>query len=145
MLKVVLDTNIIVSASISRSGSPYQVVQAWRRQEIILVLSRAIVEEVTEVLGRPYFREKHHITKSDIASLGQSLERQAMMVVPKEHLDVIGDDPDDDRVLECVVEGGADYLVTGDHHLLELRRYRAIPLVTAKEFLAIVKQRESQG
>jgi len=145
MLTVVLDTNIIVSASISRSDSPYQVVQAWRRREIMVVLSRAIVEEVTEVLGRPYSREKHHITEADIATLRQSLERQAMMVVPKVHLDVIEDDPDDDRVLECAVEGGADYLVTGDHHLLALGRYRGIPIVNAKEFLTILKQHKSQG
>ena len=139
MLRVVLDTNIIISGSIASSGGPHEALKAWRLGEIILLVSDVIVSEVVEVLGRPFFRDRRRITSRDIAEIRRTLGTDAVLVSPQAHLEVIEDDPDDDRILECAVEGGADYLVSGDHHLLDLGRYRGIRIVTAREFVAILK------
>ena len=144
MLKVVFDTNIIISSLIAHSGNPCKVLESWHRGDVTLLTSEAIIEEVVHVLGRPFFREKRGISQRDIDRVRRALETDAVMVSSETHLEVIEEDPDDNRILECALEGGADYLVSGDHHLLELRRYRVIQIVTPREFLALLKEHKSQ-
>lgn len=139
MMRVVCDSNIIVAGLIANSGSPYEVLKAWRRGDIVLLVSEAIIAEVVEALGRPFFREKRGITQQDIARVKQSLEMDAVAVSTKPHLKVVREDPDDDRIIECALEGNADYLVSGDKHLLTLRRYRHLPIVSARELLVILQ------
>ena len=143
MIKVVYDTNIIVSGLIAHAGAPYEALEAWRRREVVLLVSDAIIEEVADVLTRPFFRDKRHISQSDIERVRQALKMDAMVVSPNIHLEVVENDPDDDRIIECALNGGADYIVSGDHHLLKLERFRSIQIVTAREFLAILEA-ESQ-
>jgi len=139
VVKVVFDTNIIISGLIANSGAPYEILETWRRGDVISLTSEAIIDEVIEVLQRPFFRDKRHITQSDIARIKHALKTDAVVVSPKASLEVVGKDPDDNRILECALEGGADYLVSGDHHLLDLKRFRGMQIVTARQFLAILK------
>lgn len=139
MLKVVFDTNIIVSGLIAHSGNPYKILEAWRQGDVVLLVSKPIVDEVVSVLQRPFFREKRQIGKADVVRIRRALETDTVMVSPQVHLKVVANDPADDRILECALEGGADYLVSGDHHLLELKRYRHVRIVTARQFLAILE------
>jgi uncharacterized protein len=84
-------------------------------------------------------------TKSYVANLGSPpkdadrirarLESCALVVTPKIVLEVIKEDPDDDRVLECSVAGKADYVVSGDRHLLKLGSYQDTPIMTVREFM----------
>ena len=141
MIQVVFDTNVIVSGPIASSGSPHEVLEAWHRGDVVLLVCEAIVDEVTGVLQRPYFRDKRKITRSDIARIRNSLETDAVVVSPEATLEVVGDDPADNRILECALEGGADYVVNRDHHLLELKTFRCTQIVTAREFLSILKLR----
>ena len=139
MIKVVFDTNIIVSGLIANAGAPYQALEAWRRRDVVLLVSDAIIEEVVDVLARPFFRDKRQISRSDIARVKHALKMDAIVVSPNTRLEVVGDDPDDNRIVECALDGGADYIVSGDHHLLELKRFRDIQIVTAREFLTILE------
>ena len=139
MLRVVLNTNIIVSGLIASSGNPREILAAWRQGVIILLVSDAIVGEVIDVLGRPFFRDRRRITSEDVAGIRQALQTDSVRVTPRAHVEMIKDDPDDDRILECALEGGADYLISSDHHLLDLERYRGTRIVTAREFTAILK------
>ena len=143
MIKVVFDTNIIISGLIANAGAPYEALEAWRRRDVVLLVSDAIIDEVADVLARPFFRDQRHITKSDIDRVRHALKTDAMVVSPNTHLEVVEDDTDDDRIVECALDGGADYIVSGDHHLLELKRFRGIQIVTAREILAILEA-ESQ-
>ena len=145
MLKVVCDTNIIVSSLTTTSGNPYEVLEAWRRDQILLLVSETIVGEVVDVLGRPFFRDKRGINQRDIARVRHLLETDAVMVSPKTRLNVVKDDADDNAIIESAWEGEADYLVSGDHRLLALGRYRHIQVVTAKEFVAILKETLGRG
>lgn len=142
MLKVVFDTNVIVSGLTASLGYPHEALEAWRRGEVVLLISEPIMDEVVAVLGRPFFRHRRHISEADLARVKRALETDAVMVSPKKRLRVVEDDPDDDRVLECALEGGADYLVSGNHHLLELREYRGTRIVSPREFLTILKAQE---
>lgn len=144
VLKVVCDSNTVISGLTAHAGGPYEILEAWRRGEVVLLLCEASVAEVVEVLGRAFFREQRGITPEGIARVRQMLEANAVVVAPKELLSVVKEDPDDDRILECALEGGADYLVSGDHHLLRLRRYEHLPIVTAREFLAALEDDRTQ-
>ncbi len=82
---------------------------------------------------------KFEVSSEDAAIIRAKLESTAEMVRPDMVLNVITDDPDDNRVLECAVKGHVDYIVTGDRHLLKLSAYEAIPIVTVREFLDTVE------
>lgn len=72
------------------------------------------------------------------AGLPGSLLDLGLLVAPDFVLDVVKDDPDDNRVLECAVAGKADYIVSGDRHLLKLKAHAGIPIPTARQFLDAV-------
>lgn len=141
MLRVVLDTNTIVSGLISPSGSPHQVLLAFRKREFTLIVSRAIIAEVEQVLQRPYFRDQRGITADDVVRIKRLLVKRSQLVHPQSCRILVPADPDDDPILECALAGEADFLVTGDHHLLELERFEGIRIVTPRQFLAILEAR----
>jgi len=136
MLRVVLDTNQFVSSVLVRQGMPAQVIDAWRRREFLLITSPSIVAEIRATLHYPRIRRKYPITDEDVERLIALLE-QDTLVVPGE-TDVSGAipaDPTDDVGLACAIEGRADLIVSGDHHLLDLGEYQGIPILTARAFL----------
>jgi putative PIN family toxin of toxin-antitoxin system len=134
-MRVVLDTNVIISGLLFSGGPPGKVLDLWIDDRILVVLSQELIEECLEVISRPKFKRA-----------GTPFERQELLinlfeiggtvfVNPKHSLDVIKDDPDDNRFLECAVEGRAEYIVSGDDHLLALREYQGIPIVSPADFL----------
>ena len=144
MLRVVLDTNIIISGLISPSGSPHQLLSAFRNREFSLVVSPATIAEVEQVLQRPYFRDRRSITAKEIARIKRLLLKRGLVVRPQTCGVLVRDDPGDDLILACALEGRAEFLVTGDHHLLKLQRVQDTRMVTPPEFLAILEARRRQ-
>lgn len=136
MLRLVLDTNQFVSSVLVRHGLPAQLVDAWRRREYLLLTSPALIAEVRATLNYPRLRSKYPITDEQVERLITLLERDAIVVSGEaDTRDAVPDDPDDDRVLACAVEGMADFIVSGDRHLLDLGEYRGIPIITVRELL----------
>jgi putative PIN family toxin of toxin-antitoxin system len=132
MLRVVIDTNVIVSA-LHFGGNPAAVLDLVRRGKVRLLLSPFILEEVSTVLGRKFRWETRRI--QEVLS---QLKRHAEIIIPRERLAVIRDKDDDNRILECAVEGKAAYLVSGDkRHLLPLRQYRHVRILSPAEFLEL--------
>jgi putative PIN family toxin of toxin-antitoxin system len=130
VLKVVLDTNVLISA-ILFGGKPRQILEKAIRREIRLCLSEPILEELSGVLRRSkfdYSPEMIQFTLTELTGI-------ADFVNPSETIDVVLEDLDDDRILECAVEAGANYIITGDFHLLKLSRYRNIAVVNVVGFL----------
>jgi len=74
-----------------------------------------------------------------ITKMGRALRTEAVQTKGALHVKVIADDPDDDKFLACATEGGADYVVSGDHHLLNLNSYQGICIVTPAAFLHVLK------
>lgn len=126
MPRVVVDTNVLVSALLHR-GPTAQLLEAWQRGRITLVVSREVVQEYLRVLAYPKFQ----LTTEEVRFL---IERHvipyAHTVAVREVASVIAEDPSDDVFLACAVAGRARYLVSGDHHLVALKTYRGVTIVT---------------
>lgn len=130
MIRVVLDTNILISA-ILFGGKPRQVLERAVRGEIRLCLSEAILEELKGVLRRSkfdYSTEAIQVILTELISLSN-------FVNPSKTIRVVSEDPEDNRILECAVEAEANYIITGDVHLLRLGRYQDIEVLNAVGFL----------
>jgi putative PIN family toxin of toxin-antitoxin system len=138
MIRVVLDTNVYISA-VMFGGLPGSLLDLAFLQSFILVISPALLDELDEKL-----RFKFEVSAEDTAIIRTKLQGVGETVRPDVILNVIEDDPDDNRVLECAVEGRADYIVTGDRHLLKLVTYEAIPIVTVRQFLNAVEAEDSK-
>ena len=134
-----LDTNQFVSSLISKAGPSAQLLQAWREQAYVLMTSRDILGEIERVLRYPRIARTYRLESEAIDALIHLVEREAVVLTKTPKLDVITDDPDDNAILGCAVKASAHYLVSGDHHLLALGRYRRIAIVTAREFLAVLE------
>ena len=110
MLRVTADTNIIVSGLNFRQGKSFQFLQLARAGKINFTVSEPILDEVADVLAR-----KFDWAVEDIAEARTWIAGMARTVKPAVQLDVIKEDPPDNRILECAVTAGADYIVTGDN------------------------------
>jgi len=130
MLKVVLDTNVLISA-ILFGGKPRQILEKAIRGQIRLCISKSILDELKGVLQRSKFDNSPEMIEVILTELtGVSDFVNVSMTI-----DVVLEDPEDNRILECAVEAEANYIVTGDFHLLRLSKYRNIELVNPGTFL----------
>ena len=131
VIKVCLDTNIFVSAFVF-SGKPAKVFDLAVDKKIITVTSPAIIAEVNKVLDQKFKWNEYDI-KKQLKVIGQVCE----FITPRKRIKVLKYLPDN-RILECALEGEADYIVTGDKkHLLSLKKFKNIPIITPGEFLKI--------
>ena len=137
MLKAVIDTNQFVSSLISKQGPSAQLIDRWRERRFILVTSPEIIAEIQRVLEYPHISKKYKLSKSDVQSLLTLIEHEAVVIPKLPAVHVIKDDPDDDKFLACAFAARAEYIVSGDQHLLSLGSYKSISIVTVKEFLLI--------
>ena len=135
LVRAVLDTNVYVGGTILSRGVPYQLLEAWRQNEFILVTSEAILAEIERVLRYPRIRRRYSVTAQDIARLMDSLRADALVVPGEVEVSRTSDDPDDDKFLACALEAQAECIVTGDPHLLSLGSYHGIAILTPREFL----------
>ena len=139
MLRVVVDTNIFVSAQLSRNGTPAQVMKAWRENQFILLTSPAIIEEITETLSGFIHRPPYNVSQADVDDVVALLKVSAIEVPGNADVSDAGiADPDDLIFLACAMDGDANYIASGDKHLKGLMIYREIPIVTARELLDIL-------
>ena len=133
MIKVCLDTNVLISATLF-DGKPEKILRLIEENKLILVISPAILVETTRVLVDKFEREEDEVMR-----FIRLLYDLGKMIKPKIKLRKIRYTPDN-RILECAIEGEADYIVTGDKkHLLSLKEFKNIPIVTPDKFLEILK------
>jgi uncharacterized protein len=130
-VKAVLDTNVLLSAFTKPSGRLGALWNAAEKRRFQLLISPAIVAEVAEKLREKFTWEESRILRQSklMAKTGKRI------IVPRFTLNVIPEDPDDNRILECAVEGKADLIVSGDRALLRLKSYQGIPIVRPIDFL----------
>ena len=138
-MRVVVDTNVLVSSALVPGGPPARLVLAWIEDRFQLITSPELLAELQRVLTRP--RVVRRILTSDGSILLEQLDDRAEVVHPSVRLEVVRD-PDDDRVLEAAVAGMADVIVSGDRDLLDLGEYEGISIVTAAQFLAMLDEFE---
>jgi len=129
MRRVVIDTNVMVSAYLG--GGLETIIVAWTAVKFALIVSNQDVSEYLEVLSRPRFKIAHD-ELNDFAALILS---KAEFVLPEESIHVVEADPSDNKFIEAAVAGQADYIVSGDKHLLNLKEYKGISIITPRMFL----------
>jgi putative PIN family toxin of toxin-antitoxin system len=133
-MRVVLDTNVLLSALAFPDSKPDHVLQSVRRGEVELFLSAFILAELERIL-----RDKFRFTKRQTDERVTLIRRMATLVEPTERIALVAAKDDDNRILECAVAARADYLVTGDkEHLLPLRSIGTTQIVTPAAFLELL-------
>jgi putative PIN family toxin of toxin-antitoxin system len=137
-MKVVLDTNVLVSALIVRVGKPAQILRQIGKFE--LLVSEEILAETERVLHYDHIQKRYHPSEEDIATYLEELRETSILVSVTSNDQVIKADPDDDKFLACALDGGADYIVSGDPHLSSLKMYQGISILAPAEFLQLLER-----
>ena len=133
-MRIVLDTNVLVSAALKRNSTPGLVVHA-AEQRSGLLKSLATQQQLFDVMARPYFDS---LIDAETRSWLQNLMEAAELVMIAERIAACRD-PTDDKFLELAVNGHAEAIVTGDADLLELNPFRNIPIVKPAVFIQTVE------
>ncbi len=128
--KLVLDSNVFISALVF-GGKPREILELAVRGLVEIAISDDILEEIRGVLGGKKFQYPARIVRALISEI----EELAHFVQPERKVEAIAEDPEDNRVLECAVEAGANIIVSGDSHLLALQSFGVIRIMNADEFL----------
>jgi len=128
---VVLDTNIFISGIFWR-GDSYKMLQLWGDGDIRVIISEEIIEEISRVLRAFKIRLPEESINRRIASIREN----SIIVEPKEKFSIV-EHSSDNKFIECAVAGNADYIITNDKHLLKIKYFRNILIMTPKEFLSI--------
>lgn len=139
LVSCVLDTNVIISGIISK-GTPSEVLKLWEEKQFSLFVSKEITEEFLDVLKRSYiakFLGKNQENKIEL--FRNNLKKYAKTINPKKKFDLVKDDPDDNKFLDCAYVAKADFIVTGDKHLLKLGDFFDTKIITPKKFLEWVR------
>jgi putative PIN family toxin of toxin-antitoxin system len=132
VIEVTADSNIYVSA-LNFAGAPLRFLDAARHGLCRVAISAWIVEEVARTLRTKFLWDESRL-RDALASVGDF----TVMVDPPRTLRVVLVDPDDDRILECAIAAGSQYLVTGDGDLLRLGQFQGVRIIKVAEFLTFL-------
>lgn len=137
-MRVVLDTNILISALITRNTPPDKLYQAWLRGEIELIVSDAQIAEIHDVLSRP--RLRRFIDKDEADAIVENIDTRALIITELPVV-TLSPDPKDNPILVSAIRGKAELIVSGDKkHLLALGDVNGIPVITAREALERISE-----
>lgn len=138
MLKIILDTNVFVSALINPHGKPAQILNYVFENKLRLFLSPPIIEELEQVLNYPKLVKRHGLEEEEVKEFVSSLLSINSLVKEEQTIKAIPCDPSDDKFLSCAINAKADCIISGDEHLLNLDEYAGIRVVTPAQFLEIM-------
>ena len=136
-MRVVFDTNVLISALIT-TGKPRELFQMAAKRKIQLITSKEILKEFTEVASDP--RIKKYADQQDVIAFLKIIDTAAKITKIKSQFTAIDEDPDDDVVLRTAVDGKANYIASGDKHLLSKGTFKGIRILTVDETLKLLKQ-----
>lgn len=142
MIRIVIDTNILVSAILTPEGNPAKILRLALQGKLNLIISPSILEEIRKVLRYPKLvklMKKNMITLEEVYTFLDKMSKIAVITPGKLDIEAIPDDPSDNMVLSCAVEGEADFIISGDHHLTDLRIFQGIKIVDPAAFLKIIR------
>ncbi|MCK4554010.1 putative toxin-antitoxin system toxin component, PIN family [Candidatus Parcubacteria bacterium] len=139
MIKVVLDANIYVSAILKPEGKPGQIIDLVKNGKLNLLISLDILSEIRQVLLYPRIIKLHQRNSKEIAGFLKKLLSIAEVTPGNLTINIIKEDPADNKYLECAVTGKTDFIISGDHHLTDLKIFQGIKIVTPAVFLELIK------
>lgn len=130
-MRIVIDTNVLISALGWKGSNPYKVVLKCFRKELRLIISPAIIEEFKKVVLRPKFE----FSPEEVDEFVSALLEISDVVQPVETLTIIKDDKDDNKFLEAAIAGNAKFIISGDKHLLDLKEFMGIKILKPADLL----------
>jgi putative PIN family toxin of toxin-antitoxin system len=133
MLKLVIDTNVVISALLKQESNPALIMSLILRGICTLCLTEKIFVEYEEVSGRGKFKK---LDQTSVREFLSALRKRASWVVPEVPVDGITKDPDDNVFLECALESKADFLITGNIHHFPGKKFHHTSIVTPNEFVS---------
>jgi len=141
MFKIVADTNVLVS-SLIRRGKPHELILRIDGIDVRLISSNILMDELTSVLAEE--RIARYVSSRDVGRFLRYVGKRTTLVKVRSKFKVVNEDPRDDVVLNTAYSGKADYIISGDKHLIPLREFRGIRIVTVSEMLDILEKNEQR-
>ena len=129
---VVLDTNVLISSIFWEKGNSHKIVDIAIEQKITNFTSPEMLNELARVL-RQKFKQTEEYIESQLALIAN----YSQIIEPKIKANVVPEDAKDNMIIECALSADADYIITGDKHLLKLKEYKGIKILAPKEFLEL--------
>ena len=141
-MRVVLDTNVLLSALIVKVGKPAQIMSRIGSYEF--VTSEEVLAETYKALHGRHIQKRYPVTTEEIESYIERLRKASTLIQPNIKVAVVKKDPDDNKFLALAKEVKADYIVSGDSHLTELGEFDGIPILMPAQYLDLLKSREGR-
>lgn len=137
MIRITVDTNVLISATFWH-GASEKIIDKVENKEVVLTLSEKIIEEYIKVLNYEEIQQKMKEKNLQIKEAMLRIGLIAEIVEVKTKIRVVKEDPEDDKIIECAVEGNVDYIISQDKHLLSIKKFQNIPIIHPQEFLKIL-------
>ena len=139
-MNVVLDTNVWLSA-VFWKGEAHHLIETIRKKDINITITRKILDEIVDVLNKEakfqrFIKDKNASTKDLI----RTILSFCTLAPSSTTLSIVTDDPSDNRIIESAIDGNAEYIISYDNHLLKLKEYKSIKIITPQEFLRLQKE-----
>ena len=133
-MRVVIDTNIFISSFFNPNGNPKRVIDLWKNGKITICITEEILKEYVKVLAGLGFSNEPEL--EELLGLFKK-KNNIIYIASTPKFNLIKDDPDDDKFIECAVAARAQYIISGDKHLLNLKTFQNITVISPSEFLNI--------
>lgn len=133
-MRIVADTNILISATFWY-GTSYEIIEKVENKEIELIISKDIIKEFIEVLNSEEIQMKIKNKNLEMQRTVEKILSISIIVEPKKKFNFIKEDNEDNKILECAYEGKADFIISQDNHLLKLREFEGIKIISPDEFI----------
>lgn len=144
-LRAVIDTNLFVSGLFAEKGYTHDLQELWLAKVFELAVSDQILAEIKATLQKPYLHKALFIYENEEDEIINLIRERAFIITRDRYrIDKIKKDPDDNKFLACALEAKADFIVSGDNHLLELKHYQGTQIVTAKIFVDKINKSQRQ-
>lgn len=130
MVKIVIDTNVFVSSFFG--GVPREIINLWKEGKVVLCLSQNIIEEYIEVMNRLGLKNTEEIQKlTKLFAEGYN----SIFTSKTPDINIVGDDPDDNKFIECAVALDCKFIISGDKHLKGIKKYIDTIIMSPRDFI----------
>lgn len=136
MIRAVVDTNVLISALISKKPAyPLQVYHLIKSEDFLLITSPTILEELEDVISRKDLIKLHQRTPKQIQEILKEIVETSLIVPGLISVEVIKEDPDDNKFIAAAIEGQAEYIISGDKPLLNIKEYHGVKIISPADFI----------
>lgn len=143
MIRATYDTNILVSGTTISQGPVSLVIDAWINDDVDMITSEPLIEELTRTLAKPYFTSR--LSPQQTQAFINLVQIRATVVPITTPIPKVATHPEDDIVLATAESGSASYIVTGDQGLQDLKEFKGIQIVDPRVFTNILQTEKAEG